>query len=100
MDDDNGLRDAVRGFILHVWGETINDIGKKVEATGARQVGGCTVHSKEELIEGMVNEMFQEHGIAGAFKKFYEEHGFYPPLPDLSKLPTLQGWCENPKDSP
>jgi len=86
MDNDNGLRDAARSFVLHLWGEAINKIGKKVEAVGAVQVGGCTVHSKEELIEGMVNEIFVKGGLAETFKKFHEEHGSYPPSPDRSKL--------------
>jgi hypothetical protein len=43
MDNDNGLRDAARSFVLHLRGEAINEIGKKVEAAGAVQVGGCTV---------------------------------------------------------
>ena len=97
MDNDNGLRDAIRSFILHFWCEAINKIGKKAEAAGAVQVGDCTVHSKEELIEGMVDYHFEEGRLAEVLKEFHEKHGFYPPLPDLSKLPRFSYEPRTPK---
>jgi hypothetical protein len=87
MDDDYGLRDAVRSYTLRLFGEVINEISEKdkLDEGGTAHVNGRIIHSKEELIEAMVDRLFED-GLAEFHKQFHEEHGFYPPLPDLSKL--------------
>jgi len=85
------LRDAARSFILHLCGEAINEILKKVklEEGGTINFEGRIVHSKEELIEAIVDYHFKERGLAAYFKNFHEKHGRYPPLPDFSKMGRL-----------
>jgi hypothetical protein len=98
MDDDNGLRDAVRSFILNWQGEAINESIKKVKFEEGATINvlpsgpgaeGRIVHSKEELIEAIVDYHFKERGLAAYFKNFHEKHGRYPPLPDFSKMGRL-----------
>lgn len=85
--DDNAWRDTVRRFFLHVWSETIIQIPEDQEGTFHDNDGiGHDFRGKAELIEAMLNNQYK-NGFADALKKFYEEHGFYPPLPDLSKMP-------------
>jgi hypothetical protein len=85
------LRDAARSFILHLCGEAINEILKKVklEEGGTINFEGRIVHSKEELIEAIVDDHFKKRRLGEFLKKFHEEHGSYPPLPDLSKMGRL-----------
>ena len=40
------------------------------------------------VCEGVV-DMFAARGMAEAFKKYHEEHGCYPELPDLSRAPRM-----------
>jgi len=102
-NDNNGLRDAVRSFALHFQGDAINEICKKEKfEEGGRindvraETEGRIVKSKEELIEVMVDRLFED-GLADALKKFHEEHGFYPPLPDPSK--GLRAWFGSPPEA-
>ena len=85
--DDNEWRDAVRRHFFHLWGEAHKDISEDEEGTFHDNDGiEHPFHGKAELIEAMFNNQFK-NGFADALKTFYEEHGFYPPLPDLSKMP-------------
>ena len=87
--DDKEWRDAVRRHFLHLWGESLKNIPEDREGTFHGHDG--TEHpfnGKAELIEAMLNNSFKD-GFADALKTFYEEHGFYPPLPDLSKMTRM-----------
>ena len=87
--DDKEWRDTVRSFFFHLWGESLKDIPEDKQGTFPDRHGGeHPFHSKAELMEVMFNDMFK-NGFADALKTFYEEHGFYPPLPDLSEGPRL-----------
>jgi len=82
-------RDTVRSHFLHLWGESLNNIPEDTEGTLHGHDGTeYPFHGKAELIEAMLNNSFT-NGFADALKTFYEEHGFYPPLPDLSKMPRM-----------
>jgi len=87
--DDQEWRDAVRLHFFHLRGESHKDIPEDQEGTFLDNDGiEHPFHGKAELIEAMFNNQFK-NGFANALKTFYEEHGFYPPLPDLSKMPRL-----------
>ena len=87
--DDTEWSDTVRRFFLHLWGESLKDQPEDIEGTFHDNDGiGHDFRGKAELIEAMLNNQYK-NGFADALKKFYEEHGFYPPLPDLSKMPRL-----------
>ena len=89
MDDDNGLRDAVRSHFLHLFGGALKNVEEDQEGNVCDRDGEHPYHGKAELIERMVDACFKD-GFADPLRIFYEKHGFYPPLPDLSKLPQLR----------
>jgi len=75
--------------LFHLRGESLKDIPEDRQGTFHDSDGGeHPFHNKAELIEAMFNNSFK-NGFADALKTFYEEHGFYPPLPDLSKMPRM-----------
>jgi len=87
--DDKELKDTVRSFFFHLWGDSLKDIPEDREDTFHDKDGvEHPYHGKAELIEAMLNNSFKD-GFADALKTFYEEHGFYPPLPDLSKMTRM-----------
>jgi hypothetical protein len=83
--DDSELRAAVRSHFLHLFGEALTNVKSDQEGNFCDSDGKHPYHGKEELIERMVDGMFK-NGFADGLRKFYEENGFYPPSPDLSKL--------------
>ena len=85
--DDTEWKDTVRKFFFHMWAESVKDQPEDAKGTFHDNDGiGHDFHSKAELLEAMLNNQYK-NGFADALKKFYEEHGSYPPLPDLSKMP-------------
>jgi len=86
--DEKEWRDAVRTYFLHIFGEGLANIPENEEGVFSGRDGEHPFHGKAELIEVMLNNTFK-NGFADALKTFYEEHGFYPPLPDLSKMPRM-----------
>jgi hypothetical protein len=86
MDDE--LRAAVRKYVVHCFGEGLDQMIKDADGGAFVNSGGRVARTKEELVEGVV-DMFAARGMAEAFKKYHEEHGCYPELPDLSKAPRM-----------
>jgi hypothetical protein len=86
--DDKEWRDEVRTQFLHYWSEALEQIPEDREGTFHGRDREHEFHGKAELIEVMIANTFQ-NGFADALKKFYEEHGFYPPLRDLSTMPRV-----------
>ena len=81
MDNDNELRGALRSH-LRSFGEGAeeDEEGDFWDNDGIPH----PFHGKAGLIERMVDNAFKT-GMANAFRLFHEEHGCYPPLPDLSE---------------
>lgn len=86
--DDKEWRDQVRTQFLHLWSESLKDDPEDIEGIFHGRDGEHPFHGRAELIEVMIANTYR-NGFADALKTFYEEHGFYPPLPDLSKMPRL-----------
>jgi hypothetical protein len=87
--NDKEWRDTVRSHFFHLWGEWHKDIPEDEEGTFHDNDGiEHPFHGKAELIEAMFNNQFK-NGFADALKRFYEQFGCYPPLPDLSSGPRL-----------
>ena len=87
--DDKEWRKTVRSFFFHLWAESLKDIPEDREGTFHDDDGvEHPFHGRAELIEVIFNTTFK-NGFADALKLFYEEHGFYPALPDLSKMPRM-----------
>ena len=85
---DDALRAAVRRYLVHCFGEWLDQMIKHADGGGFVDSAGRLARTKEDLVECAV-DMFAASGMAEAFRKYHEKHGCYPDLPDLSKVPRM-----------